>query len=474
LVVLPGVTISSANYTISGDGYSKNGSIDVSGGGNTFATTIAGIPAGDGYHVTLTATASDDTTGSGSATFNVTDLQVTTVSVVLRFNPPTPITGGVLVNGTTNVCPHVASITALPATIPVGGASKLTVDASDPDNQPTPLTYAWTVSPAGIGTLSSTTVANPTFTASSPGTATLTLTIADGDDPCQTTSHSRSSLPIQITVTGSGSAGSSAAGGSAASSGGADNGAAGSAAAGSGGADSGDAGSCKDGSGGAGNGAAGSPVSGSGGAGSGIAGSSAAGVGGTGGGAAGSGGTAGSTAAGSSGAAGNAAAGSGGAGGSSAAGSAGAATGASGSGSTGACSACEGATHDDNTSCPDSRATGLALAGNTPVLSGIAESTGQAKSLVFQQILDCFHSNHCATTADTDCFCGAGVDPNNCFSTGTFDSATGPCKNLVAIGAESTAIGDINNRFFDPQFAIGAATAVIETCDQFSCVTECL
>jgi hypothetical protein len=136
---------------------------------------------------------------------------------------------------------------------------------------------------------------------------------------------------------------------------------------------------------------------------------------------------------------------------------------------------CETTPHDINgTSCPDGTATGRALVGATPVLAGITESVGQSRAEAFQQILDCFHSNHCAGTADTDCFCGIGVDPNNCFSTGTFASATGPCKNIVAVGAESTAIGDINNHFFDPTYAIGAAAAVIETCDQFACVAECL
>jgi hypothetical protein len=94
------------------------------------------------------------------------------------------------------------------------------------------------------------------------------------------------------------------------------------------------------------------------------------------------------------------------------------------------------------------------------------------KAQLFVQALDCFHAQHCARTADTDCYCGTGVDPNACFSGSV--SPTGPCKTEVEAAAESSVLGDINNRYFDPSYALGAATSVIETCDQFDCVEECL
>jgi len=49
---------------------------------------------------------------------------------------------------------------------------------------PGPISYLWT---ASGGTLSSTTVANPTFACSGPGNASLTLTVSDGDAGCTDT-----------------------------------------------------------------------------------------------------------------------------------------------------------------------------------------------------------------------------------------------------------------------------------------------
>ena len=80
---------------------------------------------------------------------------------------------------------------------------------------------------------------------------------------------------------------------------------------------------------------------------------------------------------------------------------------------------------------------------------------------------------HCAQTAATDCLCGPGADPNVCFS-GAFDAMTGPCRELIAAGAESTNTTDLAVRFSQQEFAIGAAVAVIEICDQLVCSAECL
>jgi len=80
--------------------------------------------------------------------------------------------------------------------------------------------------------------------------------------------------------------------------------------------------------------------------------------------------------------------------------------------------------------------------------------------------------------ATTDCLCGAGVDANTCF-TGTYAAATGVCKPEVvaAAGADPTAasvMADLQARFFDTSFPIGASVSVIETCDQFFCADQCL
>src|SRR5688572_12538795 len=71
LQVAPGVTLSSVTYAIVGNGFSKSGNIDVSGAAAVSAT-IGGIPAGYGYTLALTATSTEGTTFSGSASFDVT------------------------------------------------------------------------------------------------------------------------------------------------------------------------------------------------------------------------------------------------------------------------------------------------------------------------------------------------------------------------------------------------------------------
>src|SRR6187402_1733341 len=50
LTAAPGVTINAVTYTITGNGFSKTGSIDVSGA-PTISATIGGIPAGTGYTI---------------------------------------------------------------------------------------------------------------------------------------------------------------------------------------------------------------------------------------------------------------------------------------------------------------------------------------------------------------------------------------------------------------------------------------
>ena len=68
----PGVTINAVTYSITGNGFTKTGTIDVSGA-PTISATIGGIPAGKGYTITLTATSAEgNTTFTGSAKFDVT------------------------------------------------------------------------------------------------------------------------------------------------------------------------------------------------------------------------------------------------------------------------------------------------------------------------------------------------------------------------------------------------------------------
>lgn len=82
---LPGAELDSFSYAITGPGYTKAASIDVSDS-NTVSTLVDGIPAGSGYSITLTGSASapTETTCSGSAAFAITAGEVTEVPVPIN------------------------------------------------------------------------------------------------------------------------------------------------------------------------------------------------------------------------------------------------------------------------------------------------------------------------------------------------------------------------------------------------------
>ncbi|HEY3592452.1 MAG TPA: hypothetical protein VGL13_01200, partial [Polyangiaceae bacterium] len=70
LQLTPGTTLASVSYAITGPGgFSKSGTIDVSSS-TTISSVIGGLPAGNGYSITLSATSTDGvTTCSGTGTF---------------------------------------------------------------------------------------------------------------------------------------------------------------------------------------------------------------------------------------------------------------------------------------------------------------------------------------------------------------------------------------------------------------------
>jgi arylsulfatase A-like enzyme len=177
LDVAEGVTLNSVTYTISGNGFTKTGTIDVSGS-PAINGTIGGIPAGNGYTITLSATSADGkTTFTGSATFNVTAGGKTSVTIHLR-GPGSKGNGSVIVNGTINVGPVIDELTVAPQTVYVGSTIALTAVGSDADDGPSPLTYYWSTTG---GVIDDPIGPNATLTSDRPGTFTLTLTISDGD-----------------------------------------------------------------------------------------------------------------------------------------------------------------------------------------------------------------------------------------------------------------------------------------------------
>ena len=174
----PGVTLSSASYTITGPlGFSTSGTVDLTSA-TALAFTVGGIPAGSGYIIIVNSRSTDGTTAcTGTATFAITAHATTSVSLPVDCHQA-PRTGSVAINGTVNVCPQVDGITVSPSQVSVGASVSLSSAAHDSDNGPAALTYQWT---ASAGTLSSATAQNPSFTCTAAGIASLTLTVSDGD-----------------------------------------------------------------------------------------------------------------------------------------------------------------------------------------------------------------------------------------------------------------------------------------------------
>ena len=188
----PGVTVSSASYTISNaNGFSSTGSVDVSQS-STLSFVVGGLPVGSDYTIQMNATTSDGGASCvGSAAFAVTAHATTAVSIHLTCHEGAR-TGSVSVNGTLNICPVADGVSANPSDIAVGFPVALTVTAHDSDGGPAPLAYQWT---AASGSFSGATSATPTFVCNTPGTVTLTVTVSDGD----TTPGCADSLSMVVT-----------------------------------------------------------------------------------------------------------------------------------------------------------------------------------------------------------------------------------------------------------------------------------
>src|SRR6478752_445974 len=177
LEAAPGVTLNAVKYTITGNGFTKSGTIDTSGS-PTISGTIGGIPAGKGYTIALSATSLESgTIFSGSATFSVTAGGTTAVTVHLTGSGSTG-NGSVSVNGTLNVGPVVDELSVTPVQVYVGSPITLTGVAKDADNGPSPLTYYWSTTG---GLIDNPIATNATLTSSTPGTFTVKLTVSDGE-----------------------------------------------------------------------------------------------------------------------------------------------------------------------------------------------------------------------------------------------------------------------------------------------------
>jgi len=179
LTLSPGVVVNTVTYQITGNGIAAiNGSIDVSMATQATAL-VSGLPAGNGYLVTMHADSTDNMTHcDGQANFNVAASQTVAVTVVLQCRGPGRTVGQVAVTGRLDNCPFITSVSASALQAVVGGSVNIGVAATDLDTTDT-ITYSWTANPTGIGTIGSTTSANTTFTCTAAGSTQLSIAITD-------------------------------------------------------------------------------------------------------------------------------------------------------------------------------------------------------------------------------------------------------------------------------------------------------
>lgn len=171
------VTLDSLSYIISGNGYNKNGVIDVSKS-KSIATTIGGIPAGNGYTISLAGTdaSSAQLVCTAGASFNITARSTTLSSIKLECRLPSSNNGSLQLNGSANVCPRIDSLSVEPSEVMVGNTMALSAAITDTDSLPVAARYAWT---ASGGTLTGASSASASFKCTAVGNFEITLNVSD-------------------------------------------------------------------------------------------------------------------------------------------------------------------------------------------------------------------------------------------------------------------------------------------------------
>jgi hypothetical protein len=180
LRVSPDASVTTANYTVSGpSGLARSGTVAV-GDSPDVPVVLSPLPVARGYELELSATASDGvTTCGGSTTFDVTNSTATnTVVVHLECAAKG---GNARVRTSTNVCPVLEGLSASPLALSVGGAAKLQVAASDSNNGPAGLVYAWAVNGVRLSRQNASTLS---YTCTALGQVTISATVSDGDPKC--------------------------------------------------------------------------------------------------------------------------------------------------------------------------------------------------------------------------------------------------------------------------------------------------
>jgi len=178
LVVAPGVTLDAASYVVTGPAaFLRSGDIDVRDA-TRISVLIGELPAGTGFSLAITASLNGGAAAcSGTTGFDIIAGTTTRAAIHLLCREP-PATGGVLVDGTINVCPRIDAVSASPAEAQVASSIALAAAAHDLDRAPGPVAYTWS---AASGTVAPSNAPDPVFTCAVEGDVAITLTVSDGD-----------------------------------------------------------------------------------------------------------------------------------------------------------------------------------------------------------------------------------------------------------------------------------------------------
>jgi hypothetical protein len=197
-LTLPGgQALSTVNYTITGpNSFTLSNSVSVQNS-NTISFVVGGIPAGNGYSVTISGVSVDGTvTCSGSAAFSVVAQTTTTVTDTLQCNAAVGEAGAVSVTAPTYACASIfqGSVSASPTETVLGGTVALAASATAANASA--LTYTWS---APSGTFSAPNSPATNFTCTTPGQVTLTVSVGDGAVPDGAAPCTAVSTTVQVT-----------------------------------------------------------------------------------------------------------------------------------------------------------------------------------------------------------------------------------------------------------------------------------
>lgn len=202
LELAPGITLSTLSYVVTQPivlSTPRTGSVDLSQS-KAIQFVVGGLPASDGYTITLTGTTDGPQalTCLGTASFGVAANTTTEVTVALACSAgeaDAGDNGSIAVNGSATVvasCAAVTSLSASPSEANVGATMQLSGAGIDANGDSSDVTLTWSLGGSSLGSLSTTSGGSTVFTCAAPGHQTVTLTASVGSGPACPTQSTQS------------------------------------------------------------------------------------------------------------------------------------------------------------------------------------------------------------------------------------------------------------------------------------------